>query len=152
MDNSGHTPGKAGRSCLWCDEMTGTSHLYCSERCEDRFLTWLKNEPSAIRGSRPPFWNIIRRLALERDDHQCKFCGSVSDLSVHHIIPLAAGGDSTLDNLRVLCHACHQKEHGLREHVPRKNRFRIRIRHQPMFLPIDSFGDWISHHDTEVQS
>jgi hypothetical protein len=115
-------------------------------------MTWLKTEPSAIRGAKPPFWNVIRRLALDRDDHQCQFCGSSSDLSVHHIIPLSVGGDSTLDNLRVLCHACHQKEHGNRMRFVRKKRRKIRIRHQPMYIPGSLFADWMMQCDVEVHT
>lgn len=152
MDTSGNSPGRTGRSCRWCGEMTGSSNSYCSDQCEDRFLIWLKTEPSVIRGAKPPFWNVIRRLALKRDEFRCQFCGSGSDLSVHHIIPLSSGGDSTLDNLRVLCHACHQKEHGHRISIPRKKRMKVRIRHQPMYVPATFFGDWMCHHDSEVHS
>lgn len=113
-------------------------------------MIWLETEPAAVRGVRPPFWNIIRRSVLERDGHQCQICGSFSDLSVHHIIPLSAGGDSTAANLRVLCHTCHQKEHGHKSEQRRKTRFRIRIRHQPMYVPATFFGDWIRQTGREV--
>jgi 5-methylcytosine-specific restriction endonuclease McrA len=146
------TSGKAGRTCRWCGDIIQSSKSYCSDQCEDRFVTWLKNEPSIIRGVKPPFWNFIRRFALERDNYRCQFCGTTSDLSVHHIIPLSSGGDSTLDNLRVLCHSCHQKEHLGRIPIPRKKRFRIRIRHQPMYIPAPYFGDWTIQYDTEVHS
>lgn len=152
MDTSGRIPDNTRYPCRWCEEPTGSSSPYCSELCRVRFLTWLKTEPSAVRGVKPPFWNVIRRLALERDGHQCQVCGSGSDLSVHHIIPLSAGGDSTLENLRVLCHPCHQKEHGHRVQIVRKKKVRIRIRYQPMYLPASFFGEWMKQRDTEVFS
>lgn len=150
MADSGGQPGKSGHPCLWCGEMTGPMQSYCSELCETRFMGWLEAEPAALRGSRPPFWNIIRRSALSRDGHQCQKCGSTTSLSVHHIIPLSEGGDSTAANLRVLCHSCHQEEHGRKESAPRKKRFKIRIRHQPMYIPATLFGDWIRYTGSEM--
>jgi hypothetical protein len=152
MDTSGQFSDDTGYSCRWCGEMASSGDLYCSDLCKDQFLTWVLSEPSAVRGVKPPFWNVIRRMALERDRHQCQECGSVDDLSVHHILPLSEGGDSTLENLTVLCHHCHQKQHGHRVHMPRKKRIRLRIRHQPLYLPITFFGDWMKHHDREVHS
>jgi hypothetical protein len=139
MDDSGDGSGASGHPCLWCGEMTGPMQSYCSELCETRFTGWLEAEPAAIRGSRPPFWNIIRRSALHRDGHQCRICGSTTSLSVHHIVPLSEGGDSTAGNLQVLCHSCHQKEHGHKVPVSRKKRFTVRIRHQPMYIPAAFF-------------
>lgn len=145
MENSGGEFGTSGHPCLWCGKLTRPMQSYCSELCENRFMDWLESEPAAIRGSRPPFWNIIRRSALRRDGHQCQVCGSTTSLSVHHIIPLSAGGDSTTNNLRVLCHSCHQKEHGHPVLSPRKKQFKVRIRHQPMYIPATLLSDWIGH-------
>lgn len=150
MVDSGAKPENPGHPCLWCGEPTGLRKTYCSEFCRDRFMTWLEAEPAAIRGTRPPFWNIIRRSALDRDGRRCQECGSSTDLSVHHIVPLSAGGDSTLPNLRVLCHLCHQKEHGRHAPVVRKKRSRLRIRHQPMYIPATFFGDWIRQTGREL--
>ncbi|WP_325630041.1 HNH endonuclease [Methanospirillum sp.] len=150
MVDSDTISGPAGHPCLWCGNMTGSRKTYCSDICERRFLTWLETEPASVRGSRPPFWNLIRRQALERDGHQCQICGNTAELSVHHIVPLSEGGDSTLHNLRVLCHSCHQKEHGRHTSIVRKKKFRIRIRHQPMYIPATFFGDWIRQSGGEV--
>ena len=150
MTDSGIKPENHGHPCLWCGELTGSRKTYCSDSCEDRFMTWLETEPAAVRGARPPFWNIIRRSVLQRDGHRCQVCGDSTNLSVHHIVPLSAGGDSTFSNLRVLCHSCHQKEHGHPASASRKKRFHIRIRHQPMYIPATFFGDWISRTGREV--
>lgn len=152
MECSGGEFEDAGHPCLWCGEKTGSRQSYCSELCETRFMNWLEAEPASIRGSRPPFWNLIRRSALKRDGYRCQHCGSTTGLSVHHIIPLSSGGDSTAANLRVLCHDCHQKEHGHPVHSPRKKRYTVRIRHQPMYIPATLFGDWIRQAHLPVQS
>lgn len=41
----------------------------------------------------------------------CSTCGSTSDIELHHIIPLAAGGTNDYYNLVYLCHDCHMKLH-----------------------------------------
>ena len=150
MVDSGTNPCTTGHPCLWCGDLTGSRRSYCSDICEERFQKWLECEPATIRGTRPPFWNLIRRQALKRDDRRCQLCGSQIDLSVHHVLPLSAGGDSTLQNLRVLCHSCHQKEHGCHSPVSRKKRFRFRIRHQPLYVPATFFGDWIRQSGREI--
>lgn len=150
MESSDGSTGSSGHPCLWCGELTGSKTSYCSDICKEKFMAWLEDEPATLRGTRPPFWNIIRRSILERDNHQCQICGKREDLSVHHIIPLSAGGDSTAGNLRVLCHPCHQKEHGHPARANRKNRFRIRIRYQQMDIPASLFGDWIRHAGQEA--
>ncbi len=141
MGDPGLIPGGYGHPCLWCGEPS-PRESFCSDSCQDRFMSWLQTEPASLRGVLPPFWNIIRRSALQRDGYRCQVCGGGTDLSVHHVIPLSAGGDSTPGNLRVLCRSCHQREHG-RPAEPRKRRFRVRIRHQPMYVPASRFGDWI---------
>jgi 5-methylcytosine-specific restriction enzyme A len=54
----------------------------------------------------------VRKYVLERDQHQCKSCGSSTKLSVDHIIPLAEGGSNDISNLQTLCRSCNSsKQH-----------------------------------------
>lgn len=65
----------------------------------------------------PDNWEKMRKTILERDGHQCKFCG-VSDeghtkrygkgLHVHHLHPRRNGGSDKGDNLLTVCISCHQ--------------------------------------------
>ena len=41
----------------------------------------------------------------------CAACGAKEALELHHIIPLAAGGNDENYNLIFLCHSCHWKLH-----------------------------------------
>lgn len=42
----------------------------------------------------------------------CQNCGTEEDLIIHHIVPLAAGGNNVITNLARLCDPCHSKVHG----------------------------------------
>lgn len=42
----------------------------------------------------------------------CVWCASEERLEVDHIVRYADGGADTLDNLRLLCHACHATRGG----------------------------------------
>ena len=57
----------------------------------------------------------LRKQVLERHDHRCFCCGVPENqkerLQLHHILPIARGGMSTLDNLIPLCPSCHAKIH-----------------------------------------
>lgn len=64
----------------------------------------------------------IREYALERANGVCELCGSPAPffkkngepyLEVHHIIPLAAGGADSINNVVALCPNCHRKMHSL---------------------------------------
>ncbi|MET9517601.1 HNH endonuclease signature motif containing protein [Streptomyces sp. NPDC002994] len=37
-------------------------------------------------------------------------CGSTSELQYDHIIPVAMGGSSELDNLQLLCGPCNRRK------------------------------------------
>ena len=43
--------------------------------------------------------------------HICAACGSIENLELHHIIPLAAGGTNDNFNLIYLCFDCHRELH-----------------------------------------
>ncbi len=51
-------------------------------------------------------WGEIRNH-IRRRDRVCVNCGGLEGLQVHHRIPLAEGGNNTLDNLELLCRNCH---------------------------------------------
>lgn len=41
----------------------------------------------------------------------CATCGSRRNTELHHIVPVACGGNNDYYNLVYLCHECHQKQH-----------------------------------------
>lgn len=69
--------------------------------------------------SYPPDWDTRRQAVLARDGFSCTSCAWPSgvqrkrrELHVHHVIPLARGGDNSLGNLTTLCHICHRRVDG----------------------------------------
>ena len=51
-----------------------------------------------------------RAVILERDEYKCQNCSSIEHLCIDHIIPASRGGDSSDDNLQVLCISCNTKK------------------------------------------
>jgi 5-methylcytosine-specific restriction endonuclease McrA len=47
---------------------------------------------------------------LARDGGRCVQCGSRFELQYDHVIPLALGGASTVDNLQILCAPCNGRK------------------------------------------
>lgn len=85
------------------------------------FLVWAKSEnvtserPDHIeslspRTPRSVNWRL-RAQVLMRDEARCRLCGvTPSDgakLHVDHIQPWSKGGETTLDNLQILCERCN---------------------------------------------
>lgn len=54
-----------------------------------------------------PLSNTIRQAIKKRDGEKCNYCGSTHELEIDHIIPISKGGNSTEDNLQVLCKHCN---------------------------------------------
>jgi 5-methylcytosine-specific restriction endonuclease McrA len=54
---------------------------------------------------------LLRMKIMERDNWRCQFCGTRSDLQVHHIIYRSQGGADMEDNLITACAACHEAIH-----------------------------------------
>jgi 5-methylcytosine-specific restriction endonuclease McrA len=55
----------------------------------------------------------LKVQVLMRDGNKCRICGVVCDGGIHkmhfdHIIPWSKGGETTLDNLQVLCSVCNE--------------------------------------------
>lgn len=63
----------------------------------------------------------LRRQVVERADNRCEYCGlsqagQEALFHVDHIAPVAAGGQTTLDNLALACVSCSLRK-GAREEV-----------------------------------
>ena len=52
----------------------------------------------------------MRVAVFERDGGRCAVCGSTFDLQYDHILPVALGGATTVDNLQLLCAECNQRK------------------------------------------
>ncbi len=57
---------------------------------------------------REPLPREVRLAVWRRDRGRCRECGSGFDLQYDHVIPLALGGASSVDNLQLLCGDCNR--------------------------------------------
>jgi 5-methylcytosine-specific restriction endonuclease McrA len=57
---------------------------------------------------REPIGEAVRREVFRRDGGCCVACGSRELLQFDHIIPVAMGGASTIENLQLLCADCNR--------------------------------------------
>lgn len=103
------TAWKAARPCLTCGRVT-----HHGSRCPTCQATWdaahergraQRRGTTAQRGYGAA-WQRQSRV-LRAQGGACERCGTVHDLTVDHLIPLAAGGTSDASNLRVLCRRCN---------------------------------------------
>jgi 5-methylcytosine-specific restriction enzyme A len=58
-------------------------------------------------------WLRLVKVAIAQHLY-CSACGSTTDLTGDHRIPLSKGGTSTLENIEVLCRSCNSAK-GARE-------------------------------------
>jgi len=114
--------------CYWCNKpLTGKAKKYCRPTAEDKeyykyslypveslcsihFQNWWYSRPAYIRAT------------FIRDNFTCQQCGfhqmmedrpwlpDLSNLECDHIIPLARGGETSMDNLQTLCKKCNRKK------------------------------------------
>jgi tetratricopeptide (TPR) repeat protein len=66
------------------------------------------SRPETSRRGRPN--REMRRAVYERDGGRCAQCGSTFDLQYDHVLPVALGGATTVENLQILCGACNQRK------------------------------------------
>ena len=73
-----------------------------------------KNEVNGVKHKtkREPS-DRLKVQVLMRDGNKCRICGVVCDGGIHkmhfdHIIPWSKGGETTLENLQVLCSVCNE--------------------------------------------
>ena len=74
-------------------------------------MTTKKSEPTPAAGA------IIKRTSTHHQkrevfsrDKTCQKCGTIHYLNFEHVRPWALGGNTTKENLRLLCRNCNQRE------------------------------------------
>lgn len=74
------------------------------------FIADQRAKRAPLPAGRQPMAQEVRWLVFRRDGYACVWCGSVSDLTVDHIHPVALGGTNDLSNLQTLCRPCNSRK------------------------------------------
>jgi 5-methylcytosine-specific restriction endonuclease McrA len=53
---------------------------------------------------------LSRQNIFKRDNHQCQYCGSRTDLTLDHVIPRSRGGVTSWENLVTACKHCNSRK------------------------------------------
>jgi hypothetical protein len=77
-------------------------------RALERAHAALAGEAASPR--RRPIPHAVRLAVWERDGGRCVECGSRFDIQYDHVIPLVAGGATTVENLQILCAPCNRRK------------------------------------------
>ena len=115
------------KNCLLCGKpivnRTSNNTKYCSEKCARYAET--RPKLKAI-GKRAQGINNVAQSVYRAYDYKCAICGwqATPDLikvgnriqyahgnEIHHITPVAKGGEETDGNLILLCPNCHKRAH-----------------------------------------
>lgn len=81
------------------------------ERRDHQELTTARSLMRSGEAGKPvrvPIPRELRRVVFERDGGKCVECGSSFDLQYDHILPVALGGATTIENLQLLCADCNR--------------------------------------------
>jgi 5-methylcytosine-specific restriction endonuclease McrA len=54
-----------------------------------------------------PGWRVLRQKVLERDHHECQYCGGRAT-QADHVIPRKKGGADAMKNLVACCASCNK--------------------------------------------
>ncbi|MGE0250126.1 MAG: HNH endonuclease [Thermoleophilia bacterium] len=73
------------------------------DRARDLMAAEIEGQPR-----REPIPEDVRREVFRRDGGRCTGCGSAELLQFDHVIPVALGGNSSPDNLQLLCADCNR--------------------------------------------
>lgn len=66
-----------------------------------------KGEIFPEANKRPPIPKEVVDAVWNRDGGRCVYCGSTENLHLDHIIPFSKGGDTSVENLQLLCQKCN---------------------------------------------
>ena len=92
------------RACATCGRPSEQS--YCEQHRDAS--TRLRRRRMGLSGGA---WDTVRRRVLKRDQGVCYLCDQLGAEEVDHLIPVAEGGTSRMDNLASAHSACHRRRH-----------------------------------------
>lgn len=112
------------KKCPYCHktfETTSGRQKYCSDECskkynkrrQDRKKVYSKVkeiERLRVRSHSLAVDMLKQLVSLGYREWKCECCGSTENLEVHHVNQFNWLNNSP-DNLKILCHKCHTKEH-----------------------------------------
>lgn len=92
----------------------------------------------------------LRRLVIERAANHCEYCGlsqtsQIATFHIDHVIPVAAGGETTEDNLALACVSCSLRK-GARLMATDPISGREAILYNPRTDTWQSHFRWEKHH------
>ena len=94
--------------CKRCgNKINGSGKKYCLS-C--RRIVEMERE-NVDRKNRGFSFQKIKKHIVSETGSVCSKCGSLEKIEAHHINPIKNGGDNSRENLILLCHDCHKKEH-----------------------------------------
>jgi len=70
----------------------------------------MRSNPPRLRLD-PISYERLRQQILRRDAWRCQYCGTMSNLEVHHRKFRSHSGSDFEENLITLCAACHTRMH-----------------------------------------
>jgi len=114
--------------CEWCDSAYEVPPVhedsrFCSAECRHDWMAHRTGPDHPLFNGGHEYYRAVRRalgptgwgtLRQEQLGDKCDMCGSEEsprgrDLSLHHIIPVMAGGTNHGDNFMTLCEPCHSE-------------------------------------------
>lgn len=105
-------------------DKAGRLFMLCLVAMRDGDLEFLRQfsffaDPSFVRIGRVAIPIALRRAVWARDKGRCLQCGATERLECDHITAVVHGGETTLDNLQLLCRGCN-KQKGPQAHERRR--------------------------------
>jgi 5-methylcytosine-specific restriction endonuclease McrA len=100
--------------CYWEDEgLAAADVLALVRERERRQQRRLERAHAALAGAngaarRESIPRTLRLAVWERDGGACAQCGARFDIQYDHVIPVALGGATSVENLQILCGECNR--------------------------------------------
>jgi hypothetical protein len=100
--------------------------------CEEVSKMWdptlIKRQSAVSSGETRHVPKMIQAEVWRRDRGECTKCHSTYALELDHIKPFAVGGKTTVENLRLLCRACNQRQRVtyFQNSIPDRNAFQLK--------------------------